>query len=289
MVGKRRDQQELDDPWLGQGDIGPDLLPRPPGSPAREGGCLNGHASCSLRRRLARDQAAAPGTLGPSVAAPPPHRLAHAEPPAQCPGPGPDRPHRRHGRRRPPDGVGPRLQQLARVLGGPPDPGGAVPRPDRVRQSPGHGRHHRCRRRGLPRLDLPHPPPAGPDLAQRRARGRRAGPGRPWRDRRVHQVEPLRRHGALLRVHAPSGRRRGAGAPLQPRLHAGLGPPPGAPTPHPALLRPPRPARARHRRRHRHHRIGSPRRRRLGSASGQADTRSRCATWRNSTRAWPSC
>ena len=171
----------------------------------------------------------------------------------------------------PPDRLGPGLQRLAGVLGRPPDTGAAVPRPGRVRQPPGHRRPHHRRGGRLPRLDLPLPPPARPRLAERRAGGRRPGPGRPRRDRRLHQAQPLPRHGALLRHHAPAGRRRGAGAPLQPRLRAGIGPSPGAATAHPALLRPPRAAGARDRRRHRHHRRRPPRRRRHGPAGRQAD------------------
>ena len=43
--GQRGDQQQLDDPRLGQGDVGPHRLPRPPRSPAREGGRLDGHVA----------------------------------------------------------------------------------------------------------------------------------------------------------------------------------------------------------------------------------------------------
>ena len=65
----------------------------------------------------------APVRLARSVAAPHPHRLAVAEPPARRPGPGPDRPHRPHRRGGPPDRIRPRLRRLARVLGRSPDPG----------------------------------------------------------------------------------------------------------------------------------------------------------------------
>ena len=46
------------------------------------------------------------------------------------------------------------------------------------------------------------------------------GPGRPGRHRRLHQAQPVRRHGALLRHHAPARRRGRAGPPLHPRLRA---------------------------------------------------------------------
>ena len=73
--GQRRDQQQLDDPRLGQGDVGPDVA-RPPRSPTREGGRLSGHVRSAYDQGLARDQAAGPGTLGPTCrdAAPPPSR-----------------------------------------------------------------------------------------------------------------------------------------------------------------------------------------------------------------------
>ena len=172
-------------------------------------------------RGHARDQAAGPGTLGPSVAAPTPtvspslsHRLNVA-------GPGPDRAHRAHRRRRPPD----RVRAWAAA--------------DWPECSAGHltpalqfhglvefGNRlvtvvlDRRGRRRLPGLDLPCPAPARPRLAERRAGRRRPGPGGPRRHRRLHQAQPLRRHGALLRHHAAAGRRRRPGAPLHPRLHA---------------------------------------------------------------------
>ena len=188
---------------------------------------------------LARDQATGAGTLGRSVAAPYPHRLALAEPPAQRPGPGPDGADRGDRGGRPPDRLRPGLRRLARVLGRAPDPGGAVPRPGRVREPPGHRGPDRGGHRRPPGLRLPLPAPARPDLAERRAGGRRGGPGGPGRDRRLHEAQPLSRHGALLRHHAPAGRRRRPGPPLDPRLRPGLGPSAGAPPADPPLLRRP--------------------------------------------------
>ena len=213
--GQRGDQQQLDDPRLGQGDI----RPRPsatttalvdPGGWAPEWTC-----GLSLGPGLARDQATRPRYAGPSVAAPAPptvspslsHRL-------ERPGPGPDRAHRRHRRGRPPDRVGPGLQRLARLLRRPPDPSvqfhSLVEFGNRmvtvvmviVVAAAFLGAVFRVpRRRDLIWLE-------------RRPGGRGAGPGRHRRHRRVHQAQPLRRHGALRRHHRPPGRRRGPGPPL---------------------------------------------------------------------------
>ena len=178
--GQRRDQQELDDPWLGQGDVGPDGRPRPPGSPAREGGRLNGHVACSLRPE------GSPGTRRRA-----PVRLAGVSR-RRTPTVSPSLSHRLNvlalvltalivvtGAAVRLTGSGLGCSRLARVLGRAPDPGAAVPRPGRVREPPGHGRPDRGGGGRLPRLGLPRAPPARPGLAERRAGGRRAGPGRP--------------------------------------------------------------------------------------------------------------
>ena len=116
--GERRDQQELDDPGLGQGDVGPDGRPRPwPGHAAPEG--LG--ASMDMSRQ--------PTTRGP----PGTRRRAPVRLPGvsrrRTPTVSPSLSHRLDvvalvltvlivltGRRRPPDRLGPRLRRLARVL-----------------------------------------------------------------------------------------------------------------------------------------------------------------------------
>ena len=204
---------------------------------------------------------------------PHPLRLALPRPPAQRRGPGPDRPHRGHRRGRAPDRLGARLQRLARVLGRAPDPGAPVPRAGRVRQPAGDRRARRRRGGRLPGRRVPLAPAAGPDVAERRPGGRRAGPGRARRHRRLHQAQPLRGHGALLRHHAPAGRRRRAGAPRPAGLLAGVGPPARAPPAHPPLLRPAGPAGRGHRRRDGDDGGRPPRRRDARAAGGQAPPR----------------
>ena len=203
--------------------------PRPPSAWAAvegsRGACGGRHVGGqgATTRGLARDQAAGPGTIGPTCRDAAPLTVS-ALPRAtglNVAGPGPDRPHRGHRRRRPPDRLGPRLQRLARVL----RPGhltpalqfhGLVEFGNRlvtvVLTHRGGGR--------LPGRRLPLAPPAGPGLAERRPGRRRAGPGRARRHRRLHQAQPLRGHGALLRHHGPAGRRRRAGPPLHARLRA---------------------------------------------------------------------
>ena len=69
----------------------------------------------------------------------------------------------------------------------------------------------------------------------------------------------------------------------------GLGPPPGAPAAHPALLRRAGAARRRDRGRHGRHRRRAPRGRQPRASRSPSGSRSRCATWPSSTRAWPCC
>ncbi len=230
-----------------------------------------------------------PVRLPGRVAAPLPLRLALPEPAAQRGRPGPDRPHRDHGRRGAPDRLGPGLQQLARVHGRAPDPGAAVPRAGRVREPPGDGGPGDRRGGRLPGCRLPRAAAPGSDLAERRAGGRRPHPGRDRRDRRLHQAQPLRRHGALLRHHGPAGRRCRTRAPLEARLLTRVGPPARPPAAHPPLLRDAGPAGRRHRGRHGHDGRRPPRRRQPGPGGGPAPAGRRCATWPSCTRAWPFC
>ncbi|CAA9238503.1 MAG: Heme A synthase, cytochrome oxidase biogenesis protein Cox15-CtaA, partial [uncultured Acidimicrobiales bacterium] len=178
---------------------------------------------------------------------------------------GPHRPllHRGEWRRRPADGVRPRVSRLADLRRGPGHRPAGVQRDDRVRQPNGDGRGVGGRHPRRPRLARPHPSPAGPDLALARTRRRCARPDRVGRLGGPLAPLPAARDRPLPHLHGAAAERSRAPPPSRTTRRCARA---GCRAPHgPAPARPGGGGRHRHRPRHDRLRfgpaLGEPRRR----------------------------